>query len=240
MKNDRGTLGVLGGMGPAATVDLLDKIVQATPARCDQEHLEVVVVSNPGIPDRSAAILGKGPDPLPAMLDGMQRLLRLEPDLILLPCNTAHYWFDQLQRNSPVPLLHMINAVAKRAEAFLGRNGVVGLMATSGTLAAHLYQAGLGQLGLVTRLPGAATQKEVMEIIQGVKAGRPRQELRFRAHSVARELRRGGADLLVLGCTELPLLLDADTMGIPLLDATRILAEDAVEVIRGQKQCGPG
>ena len=225
-------------MGPAATVDLLHKIVESTPATCDQEHLAVVAVSDPDIPDRTAAILGYGPDPWPALLERLQHLLRLEPDLILLPCHTAHYWFDQLQEHSPVPLLHMIQVVADRAQAMLGRAGVVGLMATSGTLAAGLYQESLGQRGMETLVPDPDHQKELMEIIRAVKAGLPRTELCTRARAVSGELKQAGAELLVLGCTEMPLLLTADDGGIPLLDATRLLAERAVEAVRNQENLG--
>ncbi len=238
MKKNSVTLGVLGGMGPAATVDLLGKIVESTPATCDQEHLAVVAVSDPDILDRTAAILGYGPDPWPALLERLQHLLRLEPGLIVLPCHTAHYWFDQLQEHSPVPLLHMIQVVADRVQAMLGRGRAAGLMATSGTLAAGLYQESLGQRGLETLVPDPDSQKELMEIIRGVKAGLSRTELCIRARAVSGELRRAGAELLVLGCTEVPLLLAADDVGIPLLDATRVLAERAVEAVGGRDNSG--
>ena len=130
-------IGILGGMGPLATVDFLGKLVERTPAARDQEHVPVVVYSVPQIPDRSASILGGTESPLPAMRAGILTLERAGARAIAIACNTAHYWFDDLSRECRVPLLH----IADCACAALG-SGVanVGLLATRGTLAAGFYQ----------------------------------------------------------------------------------------------------
>src|SRR5690554_5255424 len=102
------TIGILGGMGPAATVDLFDRIVQATPAQRDQDHIPVLIVSNPIVPDRSEAILHGGADPVPAMLNGLRKLAGMGADFAIIACNTAHHYLDKLQAQVEIPILDMI------------------------------------------------------------------------------------------------------------------------------------
>src|ERR671937_468722 len=140
-------LGVLGGMGPLATVDFLRKLIEETPASRDADHVPVVVYSVPQIPDRPAAIIGDGPSPLPEMAAGVRVLARAGASCIAIPCNTAHYWFDELAREAGAPILHIADAACD-ALARRGGSPTVGVIGTRGTIAAGFYQERLTARGL--------------------------------------------------------------------------------------------
>jgi aspartate racemase len=142
------TVGILGGMGPAATVDLFDRIVQTTPARTDQEHLPILIVNDPNIPDRTQAILYGGPDPLPAMRHGLDMLVGMGAELLAMPCNTAHYYWPELQAGLDVPLVNMVDETVRAIRRSHPGIQQVGILATSSTLAVRLFQEVLEREGL--------------------------------------------------------------------------------------------
>ena len=133
-------LGVLGGMGPMATIDFLGKVTEATPALRDQDHLDIITVSAASIPDRTAAILGRGPDPLPELLGALRRLERAGASVVAIPCNTAHRWHASLQAATALPILHIVDALAEALGNLHVGTGRIGLLATDGMIAAGLYQ----------------------------------------------------------------------------------------------------
>lgn len=226
-------LGILGGMGPLATVDLLEKIVRATPAESDQQHLPLVVWSDPRVPPRSEAILGSGASPLPAMREGLLALERAGAEAVAIPCNTAHHWARELMAGSPLELLHIASAVAtalgERGEA--GRR--VGLLATAGTVAAGFYQEQLAGRGCQVRVPGPADQDRVQRGIAAVKAGRPAEGAAGLA-AVAEALLAAGAGTVILACTEIPIALREapEALRQRCLDATEALARRCVDWAR--------
>lgn len=222
-----GVVGVLGGMGPMATVDFLRKLVEATPATRDQEHVPVVVSSIPQVPDRTAAYRGEGESPLPALLASGRRLVAAGAGLVVLPCNTAHLWFDELQQALGLPMLHVADAALDALESLGDAPAAVGLLATDATLSAGLY-VNRGRTRVRWLLPTAEEVACCIEPgIAAVKAGRVDQgrELLRRA---AQGLERRGARALVLGCTEIPLALGPQDSALPLVDATAALARAAV------------
>src|SRR5688572_5642673 len=135
----RRLIGVLGGMGPMATVDFLAKVITQTPANQDQEHLPLIVHQVPQIPDRSSAILAGSDAPLAAMLDGLRRLALTGAELAVIPCNTAHYWFGRLAELQHLPLLHIAEAVRQELALRQYRGRRIALMATRGTHRAGVY-----------------------------------------------------------------------------------------------------
>lgn len=223
-------LGVLGGMGPLATVDFMDKVIRNTSASCDQEHIEMIVCSATSVPDRTAAILHQGSDPLPAMLDALRRLERSGATRIAIPCNTAHYWYDALQAKSPVPILHIVDSVAD-ALAERGMQGTtIGVLATNGTVHAGIYQKRLANLGFSCLIPDAKAQAEIMRAIRLVKAGNIDQAAAALIRE-ARTLVARGCSHVAMACTEIPLALAAvDTdLRQKLLDPTELLARACVK-----------
>jgi aspartate racemase len=227
----RGVVGVLGGMGPLATVDFLRKLVDATPAKIDQDHVPVVVSSIPQVPSRTAAYRGEGASPLPAMVESGRRLLSAGAELLVMPCNTAHLWFDDLQAALGVPMLHLVDVALDEVVATIGSPCRVGLLSTDATLASGLYPKRAARSGrfrdLHWELPTAGEMLgQVMPGVEAVKAGDlPRG--RALLCEAARALVARGAQGIVLGCTEIPLVLGADDVEVPLVDATAVLARRA-------------
>ena len=227
-------LGVLGGMGPLATADFLAKVVAATPAARDQDHIPLIAWSVPQVPARVPAILGDGLSPLPAMLAGVRALRAAGAEAIAIACNTAHYWHDELVSQGGVPILHIADAALLHACRRAPGGRRIGLLATSGTIAAGFYQARFYQEGYATLLPPSGDQELLHQAIELVKAG-DIAGATVLAEAVAQRLLQAGADVLVAGCTELPLALtDAQaTLRERMVDATAALAAASVAWSRG-------
>ena len=214
-------------MGPGATVYLFKRIVELTPARTDQEHPRIIIDNNPKIPDRTEAILGRGDSPLPEMIQTIKNLEKAGAELIAIPCNSAHFYFDQLQEATRVPLINLIKEVTTEV-AKLGVKGA-GLLATTGTLKAGLYQRALQQRGIKVLLPDEKGQEQVMTVIRGIKSGKlTAGGLKL----VAQELISRGAEAVVLGCTELSLIAQNISWGIPVVDSTEVLAKATIKRAR--------
>ena len=224
------TIGVVGGMGPWATLDFFEKVLRATPVRRDQEHLRLIIDNNPKIPDRGPAILGDGEDPTPALVATARNVEAAGADLIVIPCNTAHYFFQAIQAAVRVPVVHIMQEVAGAASRRFPRIGRVGLLATRATVATGLYQDAFRPLGAAVVVPDQSGQEVIDRLIYAIKAQGVDDALRSAGVAVGRGLNRAGAEAMILGCTELPLVLGEDTLGLPILDSNLILAEVAVRL----------
>lgn len=222
------TIGILGGMGPMATADLFRKIVACTDAAGDNDHIRVYIDSNASIPDRTAAILSGGEDPVPAMADALRHLELCGADCLVMPCNTAHYFLPRLAPLTKLPFLSMIEAAARACrERFPGKAAAI--LATTGTLAAGLYQDALAAEGVPFLVPDEAERDALMEVIyQGVKAGAPTSRYRAAFLSVTEALAARGAECFLLACTELPLACQALGLDLPCVDPTEELAKAAI------------
>lgn len=200
----KGLIGVLGGMGPAATVDLFNKFVTFTAAQRDQEHIPLIISSIPDIPDRTEALMHDGRSPLPAMRDYLHKLEDAGAECIVIPCNTAHFWFKELKEVCHIDLLSIIETTIGEVEK-CGKKRI-GLLATNATLYMGLYQKGIESLGLTCISPDKSSQEKVMESIYCLKAGEM-----TRAQEIMNEqaeiLFSRGAEVIVLGCTEVPVIL---------------------------------
>ncbi|MGW0737335.1 aspartate/glutamate racemase family protein [Streptomyces sp. NPDC002851] len=223
------SIGILGGMGPLATVDFYRKVIEATPAGVDQDHLPVVVWADPTVPDRSAALTGRGPDPTPWLVRGAHRLEAMGARAIATPCNTAHAFLDEVRSSVRVPMLDMIAETVSEIRSCHPDVASVGLLATTGTVRAGLYQRALEAEGLRVVAPGELTQGEaVTGAIRRVKAGGPDAAAACLIERASEELASRGAGLLVAGCTELPLLLGELSADLPVVDPTAVLARATV------------
>jgi aspartate racemase len=232
----RRAIGVIGGMGPLATADFYLRLVRATPAAIDQEHLHVLIDSNPQIPDRTAAIEGRGSDPTPELIATARRLVAAGAEVLVMPCNSAHAFLDAIRREVPVPVLDIMEEVASAAARLTPVPAAVGLLATTGTVRQRLYHIAFARRGIEVLIPGAAGQGAVSGAIASVKAGRTGPEVRTAARAAADDLIGAGAGSIVLGCTELPLILAPGDIRVPLLDGTEILARAAVREGFGEYQ----
>ena len=220
------TLGVIGGMGPAATCDLMEKIISLTRAASDQEHIHMLADVNTAIPDRTAAILHGGPDPVPELTKSARRLVSAGADILLMPCNTAHYFYDDVARAVSVPVLHM----PREAAAALKAAGVkkAGVLATDGTVRAGVYEKALVEAGIELLYPSPAMQAEVMRLIYDGVKGRSAPLESIPVGDILQDLRGQGAEKVVLACTELPIAFAELGLMEGCLDATRALAFAAV------------
>lgn len=229
--NPQYVIGVLGGMGPAATVDFFNKLVQSTPASRDQEHLRVVIWSDPTVPDRTEALQGRAPDPTPWLLDGARRLQEIGATHIAIPCNTAHAFVPSLAARIGIPIVHMIDAVARRLTRGASTVRRVGLLATTGTVESGLYQDWLERRGIEVVFPPPGRQAALMSAIRAIKGGRRGVTEAQVLAVVAHELVDGaGAEAIIAGCTEIPLCLTQEQVEVPLVDPARVLAEAMVEL----------
>lgn len=240
MSEGLGVVGVLGGMGPLATIDFMRKMIEATPAARDQEHVPVVVSSIPQVADRTAAFRGEGDSPLAAMVASGRRLVDAGAGLVVMPCNTAHLWWDALVSALGLPMLHLVDAALAEGVERFGTGARLGLLATDATIASGLYpnRTPAGS-GLQWLLPTAAEMLQgVMPGIAAVKAG-DLPAARGLLLPVAEALARRGAQALVLGCTEIPLVLDDASAPLPVIDATEALARRAVAWSLAQRSAVP-
>ncbi|MCS7050832.1 MAG: amino acid racemase [Thermomicrobium sp.] len=229
-------IGILGGMGPLATVDLYRKIIEATPAERDQDHLPVVIDAEPRIPDRTAALLGRGPDPTPWLIAGARRLEAAGADFLVVACNTAHAFLPVVQEHIAIPFVSMIAETAERLVALLSPGSLVGVLATEGTIASQLYQVALAERGLQVLIPDRERQNWLSRAIARVKAGTVDEEASTLVRAAAQWAIERGARALVLGCTELPLIMPEGTLPVPIVDPTRLLARAAVAIASGARE----
>lgn len=221
------TLGLLGGMGPGATADLFTKIVQATPASRDQEHLPILVRCIPQIPDRTDALLGRGPSPVGWLVQGARELRRSGAQLLAIACNTAHHWYPEIRDAFGAQVLHVADAVTDELR-MRGAGGRIGLLATSGTLASGFYQRHLQAAGHAVLTPPPGDQIQCVDhAIAKAKSSRW-DAARQPAEDAAQALISRGAQHVVLGCTELPLVLARSPLAPRLLDANLALARACV------------
>ena len=221
------TLGIVGGMGPAATADLMAKIVAETPASRDQDHIRVLVDSNPAIPDRTQAILGDGPSPAPLMAASARLLERAGAEFLVIACNTAHAYVADVERAVGVPVLSMLRATVD--EVLQGdRSGPVGVLATTACLATGIYQSHFTEADVRVITLDDDEQVVLMNVIGTIKRS-------GKSPSTVAEVRRSidalttkGAGIIVAGCTEVPLVLSGSDLRTPIVSSTDALARAAV------------
>ena len=220
------TLGIIGGMGPAATCDLMENIISLTAAGCDQDHIHIISDVNTNIPDRTAAILHGGEDPAPEMIRSAKRLRAAGAEMLLMPCNTAHYFYDRVAAAVDIPVLHMPRLTA----AVLRDAGVkrAAVLATDGTVRSGVYGDALAAAGVEAVYPSEEHQALVMRLIYDGVKGRRIPLADIPAGEILAALRERGAEKFLLACTELPIAFRALGLSQDCLDPTRVLAFEAV------------
>ncbi|GCE28525.1 aspartate racemase [Dictyobacter alpinus] len=228
------TIGILGGMGPAATADFYQRIITSTAACCDQEHLHVLIDSYSHTPDRTAFLLGNGEDPTPALLSMARRLEHAGADLLVIACNTAHAFMEELVLAVSIPIINWIDEATSgvtKASPHLQR---VGLLATTGTIKSNLYQHSFLAHNVQVIIPDLTSQEQLMTIIygeSGLKAGHSNGRCVMAMDSLIQSfVRDNDIQAILLGCTELSLLASASRQRslLPIFDASQIVAERVV------------
>lgn len=204
----KGVIGILGGMGPQATVDAFSRLVKNTPADSDQQHVPVIITSLPDIPDRSACILQGSDSPYPRMLQSLKILENAGAECIIIACNTAHYWFDELKKQTSVSMISIIDVTCEKI--MTQKINKVALLATSATVKTNMYQSRLAAQGVDCFAPEENEQQQVMQSIFALKSG-DLCEARTLLLPIVQRLLGCGIEKIILGCTELPIILQQET-----------------------------
>lgn len=229
---ERKTLGVIGGLGPMATAYFMELVTTMTDAPCDQEHLPMIVASAPYIPDRTAHILDASePDPAPVMEAVGRSLLSAGAEVLAIPCITAHHFLPRLESALQA---EFVNGV-EQTVLHLKEHGVekVGILATDGTVRSKLLHKALENHGLCPVVPSESAQRDVMHLVyRNIKAGKPAEMDRF--YNAAESLMNQGAQVSILGCTELPLLKKVRPLGPGFIDTLEVLAQQSILACGGK------
>ena len=229
-QKERSIIGILGGMGPEATLECFKSIIDQTPARTDQEHVHILVDNNPQIPDRTEAILNKGESPLPLLQKSAKRLEAGGADFLIIPCNTAHHYLTGIAEVIDIPILNMVRSTIEEAPP----GKCVGLLATSGTINTGIYEK-YAQDSVNIVYPDDSYQQKVMNVIygeDGIKAGIKSSYLTDELKLVVDHLRDRGAETIIAGCTEIRLVLqDSDLSDVDLLTPIDIIAKRAIDKV---------
>ena len=225
--------GVLGGMGPEATVDFMAKVIALTPAEKDQDHIHMLVDHNPKVPNRQAAILAAGEDPTPVLISMAQRLETAGADFLVIPCNTAYVFAGSVAAAVNIPLLSIIDVTADAIAARDASISAVGVLATDGCLQAGVYQEALQGRSMRAVLPDDDEKASFMTLIGKIKAGSKSDAVAARMRELCNALVDRGAQVVIAGCTEIPLVLDDTMLSVPLISSTDVLAQETVRVALG-------
>ena len=222
------TIGIIGGMGPLATSDLFYKIIQNTDAKSDKDHIHIVIDNNPMIPDRTLAIMHGGISPVPYILESANSLVRIGANILTMPCNTSHAFYKEITKHLEIPLINMVEETVKEVKKRKIRR--IGVLGTDGLIFSNVYGEQLANEGIEPIIPTKNDQEAVMDVIyRGIKAG----DMHFspeRFQDVLANIRNRGADIVILGCTELPIAVKQYGIECNYIDPTEILAKKAIEI----------
>lgn len=230
-------LGILGGMGPLPTIKLFEMIVSMTDANNDQEHIHIIIDNNTKIPDRTSFLLDKNKEnPVMSLVESAKRLEAAGADLIVMPCNTAHYYYKEIKESINVPFLNMIEETAiwiRKNHPELKR---VGLLATDGTIRAGIYDGIFSEYGIDIIKPSIEKQRYIYELIYNMKENKEQKDLDG-IYSSMREIEEKGAEIFIAGCTEVSVALDAFKIKGEFIDPMKVIAEKSI-LLAGAKLKG--
>lgn len=221
-------LGVIGGMGPKATALFYDGVIDHTVAESDQDHIDMIILNKTDIPDRTKAIIsGDGQVVINALTDCATLLQKLGVSVIAMPCNTAHYYYNEIQSSVSIPMINMVQASVRCAIEQIGDVKKIGIMATDGTIAAAVYHDECNRQGVEPVDLSSERQSDVMSIIyDDVKSGKPGDPEKF--NRVIEEFMQKECDAVILACTELSVY--KENFGVPdfCIDSTDVLVKEAI------------
>lgn len=228
------TVGVIGGMGPEATVDLMRRVIAATSARDDIDHIHMLVDNNPKVPSRIKALIeGTGESPAPFMAKMAQGLEQAGVDFLVIPCNTAHMYYPEVVAAVSIPVVNILDVTVQHVKRCLPDIRKVGMLASTAVENIRLYHDKFDIEDIKTLFPAPAYQENVMALIKGVKSKDYDADAVARYNEAAAYLKSQGAECLILACTELSVIADTLTIDLPVYDASQLLAEHIVYKVKG-------
>ncbi len=220
------TAGIIGGMGPQATIDLFQKIVSNTEASCDNEHIHILIDNNTDIPDRTKSILNNSDLPLKYLSQSAKNLEKSGASFLAMPCNTAHFFYERLIKEVNIPIINMIEETAKYLKERNEKRFL--LLATTGTIKTEIYQNIFNKYDLTIIKPQQDFQEEIMVAIYDfVKEGKPYENVAKFKEYLNQEL-NNDIDNIILGCTELPILFEDNKLEYKSVDPTLVLAKKII------------
>lgn len=229
---DTKAVGVIGGLGPFATLDFFERVLKRTRAQREQDHLRLLIDNNTKVPDRNAHMRGEGPSPGPALAASARGLQDAGADFIVMTCNTTHAWEADIRAAITVPFLSMVKETVDVAADL--RPESVGVLAVDACLASGLYQNALMAAGIKPLLLTADSQKTFMELIYRIKFGDSSDTVKRAMTTLARKLEAQGAEVIIAGCTEIPIVLTADDLEGELINSTDVLVERTILFAGGE------
>ncbi len=222
-------VGIIGGMGPKATVDFVDKVISLTPAKKDQEHLKMMIIMNPQIPDRTEAILNKKENPVPELVKSAKMLEGAGVNFIVIPCVTAHFWLKEIESVVQTPILCLLDVTFERVKRQGKSIKNIGILTTTGTIKVGIFDSLFCQKGYSIILPSETVQNRyVMKGIYRIKMGEDPKGLKPYFIRASEDLMRKGAQIIIAACTEIPLSITQADIPVPLIDVNAVLAEATV------------
>ena len=228
-------VGIIGGMGPEATVDFMRRLVAATPAQDDRDHLHVLADNNPKIPSRIAALIeGTGEDPTPVLCRMAQGLEVQGADFLVIPCNTAHYYLPAIARSVRIPLLDMVQLSVEKLLAAGTKPRRIGMLASPAVRLVGLYSERMEGAGLQALYPGQPEEDALLAIIKAVKAGQFNERHRKDYARVAKSLADAGAEVFLIACTELSVIGPPDGLTVPAIDTLDVLVQSTIATARSE------
>jgi len=239
-RGPRRTVGVLGGLGPGATLDFFAKVIARTPAERDQDHLHLIIDNDPGVPNRNDAVAGRGPSPAPELAAMARRLETAGAEVLVMVCNAAHAFQDAIVDAVDVPFVSIIDTTVDATLTRVAAARRVGVLAAEGALDAGLYQRAFGRRAVGALVPEGDDRARFMDLMYAIKRGDKGDAVARGMLRLARGLREAGAEALVAGCTEVPLVLTEDALraagvALPLVASTDALVEATVAIALGER-----
>jgi len=230
----RKAAGIIGGMGPEATVDLMHRVIRSTPARDDVDHVRMIVDNNPQVPSRIKALIeGTGESPVLCLREMATKLESHGADFLAMPCNTAHAYYDDIASVVSIPMLHMIRLTAAAVAASLEGKGNAGILASDAVINSSLYEGEFRNVGVSVLYPRRTPQDDLMDAIKEIKTGETSAPQRAALRAAAKDLIDRGASALVVACTELSVVADILNGFDRVFDASQVLAEAIVSEASG-------
>jgi len=230
---NRKTAGIMGGMGPDATVDFMSKVIAMTDSGCDQDHVHMIVDQDPTVPNRQAAIDSGDDDVSPRLATMALRLENAGADFLVMVCNTAHVFLGDLRATTSIPFISIIDESVAEIERLCPEAKTVGIMATDGCLDTNIYQDAVVASGRATLVPSGTELRRLMDLIHAIKAGDQGNEVATGMESVALALVERGADVIIGGCTEIPIVFEGDGFAVPVIASTNVLAKRTHSIAMG-------
>lgn len=221
------TIGIIGGMGPQAAARLFERIVVLTKAYSDNEHIPMIIDNNTNIPDRTKSILNNGDNPIFELVRSALKLEMMGADVLIMACNTAHYYYDEIIKFVRIPVINMVEETAKYIKSSYPSARRIGLLATEGTCRSGIYAKVFEKSGMEIVIPEPEEQEHITALIYDIKKGRGDIDP-TNAIDVVSALKRRGAEVIVLGCTELPIAVNRFGICSSYVDSSEVLAMSAI------------